>query len=85
MGVLHYDWDALIRRLRARGCVVTRKDFGMSRRHGVIEYFSVELNGVTRTLQVGPSDENPTTTVVRSLCDGLGLSYDGFDLLGWPR
>jgi hypothetical protein len=77
---LTYDWDELITRLKAAGCTVTRMSMEVLRRGGVSETFLVEYRGENHPLQLPARSGNPTWTVVRSLCDNLGLPYAPFDL-----
>ena len=83
MNELPYDWDELVRLLREYGCIVSRATLGIHRRGGVTEVYNVEYRGQTHPLQVPPRSGNPTPTVVRSLCDNLGLSYAPFKLPTW--
>lgn len=78
---LPYDWEELIKRLRVQGCTVTRATIGIVRRTGgLTETFEVGYGGETHPLQIPPQTGNPTTTVVRSLCNNLNLPYEPFGL-----
>lgn len=79
-GELPYDWDELIARLRANGCVVTKLSLGITRSGTVAETFLVEFRGESHPLQIPPRAGNPTWTVVRSLCSNLGLPFAAFGL-----
>ena len=78
---LRYDWDELLQRLTAQGCVCKKAPLRIHSSSGHIqETFVVERAGRTHHLQVPPRSGNPTWSVVRSLCDRLELPYGPFDL-----
>lgn len=83
MDELPYDWDELIARLRANGCTVGRAAVNIRRSGGIMETYLVEYRGQNHPLQVPPTSGNPTPTIVRSLCDNLGLAHEPFGLPRW--
>jgi hypothetical protein len=85
MDELPYDWDELIRRLEASGCKVTRSPIDIRGNGQIVENFDVTYRNQSEPLQVPPRAGNPTPTVVRSLCNRLGLPTAGFDLPDFSR
>jgi hypothetical protein len=85
MDELPYDWDELIRRLRASGCDVTKAPIDIRGNGQIVEVFEVTYRGQTEPMQLPTRPGNPTPTVVRSLCSRLGLPTAGFDLPDFSR